>query len=97
MRELQAHWEQLLESAAGLFLLILVLTKGLNRLLLWADAKDWILIPNRDAVQNAEARFLEGLMEIQALVEPAKRHVIDKKTDEVTERAEDDKGDDPDK
>lgn len=92
MRELQAHWEQLLQAAAGLLIMVLLATRGLNRLLLWADAKDWILIPNKDAVRNADSRFLEGLMEIQAIVEPDKRYVLEQKEDEQTQRGEDDEG-----
>lgn len=77
------------------FVLFLLISRGMDRLLRWMDDKDWILLPNRDAVNNAESRLLHGLMEIQAYVEPAKRNIIRQKEEQPLKKEEDQAGDDP--
>ena len=84
---------ELAYNMLGIAVLVLLLLKGVNRLLLWMDAKDWILIPNQDAVRNFDARFAHFLVQAQQLAEPAKRHVIQEKQAQEVKRHEDEKGD----
>jgi len=77
-------------AAAAILALVL---RGLNRLLVWMDEKDWILIPNQEAMKNTERGVLQGFLELQAIIEPAKRHVIQQKEDEEIETEQDDQGD----
>lgn len=77
----------------GIAVLVLLLLKGVNQLLLWMDAKDWILIPNKEAVRNDDARLANFLLQAQQLVEPAKRHVVKEKQAQQVKRTEDEEGD----
>lgn len=65
---------------AGLLTLVVfirLLLWCLNNLLLWMDQKDWILIPNAEAIQAADSAIARMALEVQALYEPAKRHMIE--------------------
>lgn len=84
--------ETLFRMAIAAFALVMVVTKGVQRLLLWMDEKDWIVIPNSEAVRNADRAQLRALLEAQAVVEPAKKHAIERKVREEDERAEDEEG-----
>lgn len=95
MFELQSQWERLLQAAVGFLAFLLILMKGLNWLLLWMDDKDWILIPNQEAVKNADARLLNALLNVQAIAEPAKRQVLKKQDDDAVKREEDEEGGSP--
>ncbi len=79
----------------AVFVLFLLISRGVERLLRWMDDKDWILIPNREAMNNAESRMMRMFMEIQAYVEPAKRNVIRQKEERSLKKVEDPSGDDP--
>ncbi len=76
----------------GMAVLVLLLLKGVNQLLLWMDAKDWILIPNKEAVRNYDARLANFLLQAQQLAEPAKRHVVQERQAQELKRAEDEEG-----
>jgi hypothetical protein len=64
----------------------LVLIWIFNRILLWMDDKDWILIPNRDAIRSNQQRALDPFLESQAIVEPSKRHLVKAKRQEKRTR-----------
>jgi hypothetical protein len=63
----------------GLVVTIVVLIWLLNRILFWMDEKDWVLIPNREAIRTNQQRLLDPFLESQALVEPSKRHLVEAK------------------
>lgn len=63
----------------GLAVAVVFLLWAMNRILLWMDDKDWILIPNREAIRSNQQRLLDPFLESQALVEPSKRHLIQAK------------------
>lgn len=88
--------ERIVMTAIGFFVLILVLSRGLNMLLIWMDKHDWILIPNQDAIRNSTDRFGRALTELQAYAEPAKRQTNLKKEADELKREQDDSGDSPD-
>lgn len=77
----------------GIAVLVLLLLKGVNQLLLWMDAKDWILIPNKEAIRNCDARLASLLLHAQQLAEPAKRHVVEQKQEQELRRTDDEEGD----
>lgn len=63
----------------GLAVAIVVLIWLFNRILLWMDDHDWILIPNRDAIRNTQQKALDPFLESQAIVEPSKKHLVQAK------------------
>ncbi len=68
----------------------------LNRALLWMDEKDWILLPNREAARNGNSNLLNGWLEVQAIVEPAKRNVVKVRAERKDTKLEvEEKGDGP--
>lgn len=85
-----------LELLAGALLFVPVLIWIFNRILLWMDAHSWIIIPNKEALRNAEVSAMKPLLEIQAMVEPAKRHVIKAKEADELRRDQAQQGDGPD-
>ena len=58
--------ERVVMTAIGFLVLILVLSRGVDILLIWMDKHDWILIPNQDAIRNSNDRFGRMLTELQA-------------------------------
>jgi hypothetical protein len=70
----------------GAVVLVLVLTRGLSWLLLWMDSHDWILIPNREAVRNANRELLKPFVEIQSYAEPSKLHLLKWREQQQTRR-----------
>lgn len=82
-------------SLLGVAVLVLLLVKGVNQLLLGMDSKDGILIPNKEAVRNHDARLASFLLQAQQLAEPAKRRVVQEKQARELKRAEDEDGDGP--
>lgn len=84
-----------LELLAGALLFAPVLIWILNRILLWMDAHSWIIIPNKEALRSAEVSAMKPLLEIQALVEPAKRHLIKARESEELRRDQAEQGDSP--
>ncbi len=77
----------------GIVVMALVLIRGFNKLLLWMDDKDWILLPNREAVQNADTRLLRAFLDAQAVVEPDKRKLVRHEAVRDELASEDDEGD----
>ena len=86
-------FERFIATAIAVAAVAAVALRGLNRLLVWMDQKDWILIPNREALKNADRSVLRGFLDLQAIIEPDKRHVIQQREDQEVEKAEDDQGD----
>lgn len=87
--------ERVVMTAIGFFVLILVLTRGVDILLIWMDKQDWILIPNQDAIRNSNDRVGRMLTELQAYVEPAKRQINHRKEETELKRQHDDSGGSP--
>ncbi|MEZ5354233.1 MAG: hypothetical protein R2762_16470 [Bryobacteraceae bacterium] len=56
------------------------------------DTRDWILIPNHDAVRNADHALLRAMLDVQAVVEPDKRNPVERRVEEAGDRAEDEEG-----
>lgn len=86
--------EQIVMIAIGFFVLVLVSTRGIDRLLRWMDDHDWIVVPNRDAARNSD-RFANLFIELQSVAEPAKRQIIKKKDADKVKREEDEQGEGP--
>ncbi|MBI5084379.1 MAG: hypothetical protein HZB13_07265 [Acidobacteria bacterium] len=76
-------WLWLLLAAAGLY--------ALHRLALWMEGRGWIYWTKSS---GHSTRAGNALLEIQEMLEPSKRHVIEMKRDAKAER--DDAGDKPD-
>jgi len=87
--------ERVVMTAIGFLVLILVLSRGVDILLIWMDKHDWILIPNQDAIRNSNERFGRMLTELQAYAEPAKRQINRRKEKDKLKREQDDSGDSP--
>ena len=86
-------FERFVAAAIAVVATAAVALSGLNRLLVWMDQKDWILIPNREALKNADRSLLRGFLDMQAIIEPAKRHVIQQREDREVEKDQDGQGD----
>ena len=86
-------FERFMATAIAVVVISAVGLRGVNRLLVWMDEKDWILIPNREAVKHAERSLARGFLDVQAIIEPSKRHVIQQEEDEEVKEAEDGQGD----
>ena len=75
-------WMWLIAIAASLY--------ALHRLALWAESRGWIYYKRS---QGSSTRAGNAMLEVQQLLEPSKRHVIEMKRDQRAER--DDSGDGP--
>ncbi|WP_031499920.1 hypothetical protein [Bryobacter aggregatus] len=65
---------------AGLLMLFAfarALAWGLNRMLLWMDYRDWILIPNEEATRGVDRALARMAIEVQAIYEPAKLYLLE--------------------
>ncbi len=75
--------EAALLAAAGLY--------ALHRLALWAEARGWIYYTRRGSSGALGNAFLE----VQALFEPTRRHVLEERQRAVEKEEEDEDGDPP--
>lgn len=73
--------------------LYFILVRGLNYLLIWLDRKDCILIPNQDAITNANRRFDHAIIELHTLIEPSPKHILDHAQALMVKVDEDEAGD----
>jgi hypothetical protein len=71
--------------------LAVVVLLALDRLALWAEARGWIYY--RKTKGRTGANLGDAFLEIQAMVEPSKRHVLEIKREEKSEQ--NDSGDPP--
>lgn len=62
----------------------------LHRLALWAERRGWIFYKHRKASPGSVAN---GLLQVQALLEPGVRHVVESRLEDVSE--ENESGDPP--
>ena len=65
------------------WLLIPAAFYGLHRLACWLEARGWLYWTNSG---SHSTRAGTAMLEVQQLMEPSKRHVIEIRTDEKSER-----------
>ena len=68
----------------------LVLLYGLHRVALWAERRGWIYYRRR---RGTSAALGNALLNVQSLVEPSRKHVLEERVKET--RHDDESGDPP--
>lgn len=68
-----------------LLLAAVVVLWALHRLALWAESRGWIYYLRR---QGSSGAMGNALLEVQALLEPSTRHVLEERQEEHVEEAE---------